>query len=316
MDAETPTTPHHLAPTGTVLKVAHKPFSPEGEINTHILLKGHPLPSPHRDDSLHHTTQPELSWRADACIYCQQCQLVCPRGCLHQTEDGLEIDREACTACGTCAKECPSMALEVQGTLTTAADLLHRIFKQNYTIARKIKHVTIGGGEAGMQTAFCADLLFQLSAMGIPTTLQTSGTAPYENYLPLIAYPATIQYELITTDPELHRQITGYSNQTIQDNLVRFSAEIPPATQLMIRTPLLWEENTQEIHLHQIGEWIKTHLPTKTVWELFEPRYTCEDAVPLTPNDFALIYARAIANYPGEQIHLFDRKNRLIQPFQ
>ncbi|MCB2179556.1 4Fe-4S binding protein [bacterium] len=313
MDAETQTTPHHLAPTGTVLKVEHKPLGAEGDINTHILLKGHPLPSPHREASLHHTTQPELTWRAEACIYCQQCHLACPRGCLHQTDEGMRIDKDTCTACGTCAKECPSMALEVKGIVTTAADLLHKTFKQNYTISRKIKQVTLGGGEPGMQTAFCADLLFQLSAMGIPTTLRTSGIATFENYLPLISYPAVIEYEIITIDTALHRQITGYNNETILDNLLHFSAEIPPATQLVIRTPLLQGENTPEMHLQQIGEWVQAHLPTETRWELFEPRTTCEDITPLSPEAFTEIYARTIAHYPAQQVKMFSRNGRLVQ---
>lgn len=304
---------HHLAPTGTVLKVEHRPLSKEGEINTHILLKGHPLPVPHREEDLHATPNPQLAWYPDRCIYCQQCQVACPRGCLHQTEEGMEIDRDACTACGTCAKECPSMALEIQGMVTTAADLLHKTFKQNYAVSRKIRHVTIGGGEPGMQTAFCADLLFQLSAMGIPTTLQTSGTAPFEHYLPLIAYPARIEYELITTNPTLHQQITGYPNEAILDNLLQFAQEIYPATQLVIHTPLLPGLNTSEAQLGQTARWIRENLPRLPNWALFEPRYICEDASHLSEQTLAAIYRTAISLYPVNQVQLFNWRGSLVQ---
>lgn len=298
--------PHRQAPTGVILKVDHKPHTVEGEINTHILLKGHPLPAPHRDESHHLTTSPELTWHSQSCIYCQQCQLACPRGCLHQTEDNLEIDREICTACGTCVKECPSLALEITGIQTTSADLLHKTFKQNYTIARKIKHVTIGGGEPGMQMAFCADLLFQLSAMGMPTTLQTTGTVPFERYLPLIPYPETIQYELITTDSALHQQITGYDNQTILENLLLVSTEKTTSTQLVIRTPLLAGQNTSAEKLRLVSSWLLAHFPYPPAWELFEPHSTCEEIVPLTVHEFKTIFTSVTAHYPARQVRLFN----------
>ncbi len=301
---------HKPAPTGVILKTEHRPHTIDGEFNTHILLKGHPLPSPLRDASIHHTTSPELKWREKYCIYCQQCQLVCPRGCLHQTEDGLEIDRDACTTCGTCVKQCPSMALEVVGAPITAAELLHQIFDQNYAIARNIKHVTIGGGEPGMQSDFCADLLFQLSAKRMPTTLQTTGTAHLENYLPLIPYPAIIHYELISTDSTLHDQICGYGNETIMENLLRISEAKPTHTFLVIRTPLLRGQNTSSERILQTSSWLKAHFPLLPKWEIFEPTYACEHIHPLSMDEFGQIYAHAAGNYPADLVQLFNRNER------
>lgn len=294
------------APTGVILKVEHRPHTVEGEINTHINLKGHPLPAPHRNQAIHHTISPELTWHSQYCIYCQQCQTVCPRGCLHQAEDGLNIDHENCNTCGTCVKECPSLALEIIGKQTTAADLLHKIFKQNYPLARKIKHVTIGGGEPGLQTAFCADLLFQLSAMGISTTLKTTGTVPFEHYLPLIPFPAFIHFELITTDPVHHKQITGCGNDSILENLTLFTKEITPTAQIVIRTPLLRGQNTSPKLLHQTSTWLKAHFPSPPPWELFEPHSDCEAFIPFTVDEFKTIFASLTSHYPAHRIRLFN----------
>lgn len=313
MTVENNSIPLIQASTGVILKVEHRPHTAEGESNTHFLLKGHPLPAPHRDLSIHRTSSPQLTWHEKYCIYCQQCQQVCPRGCLHQTEDGLAIDRENCIACGDCVKQCPSLALEVTGLQFTAADLLHKTFKQNYTMARKIKHVTVGGGEPGLQSDFCADLLFQLSAMGIPTTLQTTGALPMERYLPLIPYPTVIHYELITTDSILHKQITGYGNDLIMDNLDHFYKEKPPITQLVIRTPLLREQNTTPERLRQIGDWLKAHLPALPTWVLFEPRYVCDEFSPLNIEEIRSVYTSAIAHYPAQLVQIYNWKRILIQ---
>ncbi|MEJ2511656.1 MAG: 4Fe-4S binding protein [Anaerolineales bacterium] len=129
------------APQGTVLSVDHLPLLKGEKIDTHIVLKGHPLPVLWRNSSLHHTTAPELTWKPDNCLYCQQCGEVCPKGCLHITDDGLQIDHEKCDACGDCVKECPSMSLQMLGNRTTAGDLLHKTLKQNYSTAEKIGQI-------------------------------------------------------------------------------------------------------------------------------------------------------------------------------
>ena len=154
---------HPRAPQGTILKVEYIPIPGGEKIEARIILKGSPLISALREDRPHHTAAPELHWISEDCIYCQQCNLVCKHGCLHISDSGLEIDQEACTACADCARECPSLALEIIGESTTAADLLHKILRQNYAIARKIAQITLTGGEPGLQPAFCADLLYQLS---------------------------------------------------------------------------------------------------------------------------------------------------------
>jgi pyruvate ferredoxin oxidoreductase delta subunit len=56
------------------------------------------------------------SWRVfrpvfkhDKCTKCGICSLVCPEGCIEQSEDEFfEADYEFCKGCGLCSDECPA----------------------------------------------------------------------------------------------------------------------------------------------------------------------------------------------------------------
>lgn len=294
---------HVPAVQGTILKVIYVPTASGEQIDAQILLKGSPLLTAWRDDHLHHTIDPELIWHEEDCIYCQQCHAVCEHGCLHLTDEKLEIDRENCTARGACIKECPSMALEIVGEVTTAGDLLHKMLRQNYKIARKISRVTITGGEPGLQPAFCADLIFQLSSAHKYIVLETSGHVPYENLHPLLYHPAEVNFELITVNPILHQRLTGYDNNLILNNLTRLAAEKPPETQLVVRTPLIRDRTATQAELTATGNWMAANLlPDLPDWELFEPVAICEDTIPFTAVERAQILGWARQVYPPDKV--------------
>ena len=268
----TPSSSHlQPAPQGTILGVEHIPTTHGEKIHTRILLKGHPLPTLWRGADIHLTCAPELHWDADRCLYCQQCDQVCPKGCLHQGDAGLEIDRIHCDTCGDCVKECPSKALEMIGLRTTAGELLHKTLKQNYPTARKICQMTICGGEPGWQSAFCADLLFQIAAAGIPSRLDTSGQAAFEGLLPLLAIPDQINFDLVSPNRDTHLQITGQDNHLILENLLKVCQEITPPTSLQVRTPLIRSQTATEAEITRTGNWLAEHLlPHCLHWQLFE----------------------------------------------
>jgi pyruvate formate lyase activating enzyme len=301
----------HQAPQGTILEVKHSPLLNGEKIHTSIILKGHPLPVIWRNTNTHHTSAPELQWKEENCIYCQQCSQVCQSGCLHTSDDGLEIDDENCDLCGSCLKECPSMALEIVGKKTTAGELLHKTLKQNYSTARKIAQFSITGGEPGLQTAFCADLLFQIGAAGIPAIMETSGLAPFDQLLPLLSLPIQISYELITPNDQMHTRLTGYGNTLILENLEKVSNEISRPTKLVVRTPLIRDETAAKTPLSETGLWLTTHLiPTCHRWELFEPLSICNEITPFSDQEWIQIGQWAVASgFPEEKIRLISRNN-------
>ena len=62
------------------------------------------------------------SWRvfmpkfdASACSKCGMCQLVCPEGCISETEEKEFVpDYDYCKGCGLCAEECPKKAISME----------------------------------------------------------------------------------------------------------------------------------------------------------------------------------------------------------
>ena len=200
------------------------------------------------------------------------------------------------------------MSLKILGNRTTAGDLLHKILKQNYGTAEKICLITITGGEPGMQSAFCADLLFQIETAGIPAVLDTSGLAHYDHLLPLLSRPVQIRYELISANNQLHTHITGYGNSLILQNLKKVSQEIHPPSKLIVRTPLIPDKTATEVEIHQTGKWLADHvMPNCHVWELFEPKIVCDEIFTFSDQDWTHIRSWAEGSgVPAEKINCSD----------
>ncbi len=62
------------------------------------------------------------SWRvfmpkfdSATCSKCGMCQLVCPEGCIRETEEKEFVpDYDYCKGCGLCAEECPKKAITME----------------------------------------------------------------------------------------------------------------------------------------------------------------------------------------------------------
>jgi pyruvate ferredoxin oxidoreductase delta subunit len=51
----------------------------------------------------------------EKCTKCGMCALVCPEGCVLETEEGMfQPDLEYCKGCGLCAEVCPKSAIRME----------------------------------------------------------------------------------------------------------------------------------------------------------------------------------------------------------
>ena len=61
------------------------------------------------------------SWRVfkphfnhEKCTKCGMCRMICPEGCIAETEEGVTPDYSYCKGCGLCAAECPVSAITME----------------------------------------------------------------------------------------------------------------------------------------------------------------------------------------------------------
>lgn len=101
--------------------------------------------------------------------------------------------------------------------------------------------VTFTGGEPTMQYEELKALLTRLHGEGIHTALENNGTSPrLAELLPLIDY---LMIDLKQTSDEVHKKITGVSNQWVLKNLIRI---LQSGRQAAIRIPLIHGFNDSE----------------------------------------------------------------------
>lgn len=67
--------------------------------------------------SMHAIGHGALTWNAEKCEFCSQCQEVCPLECIEFAEGrDFSYNDAKCWRCGRCVRVCPSDAIEFEGT--------------------------------------------------------------------------------------------------------------------------------------------------------------------------------------------------------
>ena len=104
--------------------------------------------------------------------------------------------------------------------------------------------VTLSGGECLLQASFCAELLRALKAEGIRTAVDTCGAVPQVEIEKGLPFTDVFLYDLKAATPELHRALTGVSNEQIF-SILRFLVE--KGARIEIRVPFVPEKNGCEM---------------------------------------------------------------------
>jgi pyruvate formate lyase activating enzyme len=110
--------------------------------------------------------------------------------------------------------------------------------------------MTISGGEPLAQFGFTRELLARARAEGLHTALDTCGFAPQAHYAELLPLVDLFLYDIKTTDPVRHRELTGQPLELIHANL-RFLSD--SGARLFLRCPLVPGVNDSDAELAGIA---------------------------------------------------------------
>ncbi len=145
-----------------------------------------------------------------------------------------------------------------KGTEYSADELLKRAVRYRSYWGQE-GGITVSGGEPLLQIDFVTELFEKAHAMGIHTTLDTSGNPftreePYfSKFKKLMEVTDLLLVDIKHIDDEQHKILTGQSNKNILD-MVRYLSDIKKP--IWIRHVLVPERSDKDEYLHKLREFI------------------------------------------------------------
>ncbi|MDO4387582.1 MAG: glycyl-radical enzyme activating protein [Eubacteriales bacterium] len=204
--------------TGTVFNIQRFCVNDGPGIRTTVFLKGCPLSCAWCHNPESKSPRPELFYDADKCVSCGRCVSLCPQKA-HLMENGRhQLRRESCVRCMACAEtHCPALA--AAGETRRAEDIMAEVLRDRPFYQASGGGMTLSGGEPFFQEAFALDLLRLAREAQVHTCVETCGFAPLSLLEQAARWVDLFLYDIKLTDPALHRQWTGVSNDRILENL-------------------------------------------------------------------------------------------------
>lgn len=213
-------------------------------IRTTVFFKGCPLKCVwcHNPEGI--GFKPQLAYYKDKCIGCGECLFVCHTGAHNITDKGHVFDRQKCEACGNCKEVCLGDALMFYGKEMTVEEIVSVVLEDREFYETSGGGVTLSGGECLMQADFCAELLKRLKEASIHTAVDTCGFVSREIVNKVIDFTDVFLYDVKAFDNDVHIKCTGYTNDTILDNLKYIDN---CGKNIEIRIPYVPEHNSGQI---------------------------------------------------------------------
>lgn len=236
--------------TGTVFNIQRFCVNDGPGIRTTVFLKGCPLSCAWCHNPESKSPRPELFYDADQCVSCGRCVSLCPQKA-HLMENGRhQLRRESCVRCMACAEtHCPALA--AAGETRRAEDVMAEVLRDRPFYQASGGGMTLSGGEPFFQEAFALKLLRLAREAQVHTCVETCGFAPLSLLEQAARWVDLFLYDIKLTDPALHRQWTGVSNDRILENL---RALDKMGAKTVLRCPVIPGVNDTPAHFQGVAK--------------------------------------------------------------
>ena len=221
---------------GTVFDIKEFSVYDGPGIRVTVFLKGCPLRCKwcHNPEGLSPTPEVMVS---SGCMECGACHVARCR----------KAAGDSCTGCGECVTKCPNALRKVSGKAYTPKELADAVMK-NAIFLTDGGGVTFSGGEPTMQADFLCETM---SLIPLHKTVQTCGYCKSDTFERVLGLADLIFFDIKHTDPALHKEYTGVSNELIFKNLELLKASKKP---FICRIPLVKGVNDSAENLRATAE--------------------------------------------------------------
>ncbi len=241
-------------------------------IRTVVFFKGCPLSCVWCHNPECRSAAVEISFDPKACIGCNACMDICPRGALSR-DNPHYIDRDRCDLCFGCIDSCPSEALTRVGVEMEMEEVLSNILKDKPFFDTSGGGVTLSGGEPGLYMEYVSGLLRVLKEEGVHTLIETCGLFNYTRFEELILpHVDAIYMDIKIHDPEAHKRYCGVGNDIIFHNFLTILASSKDRdVEILPRTPLIPGITDSEANLVAIANFLRENKVEKVQLLAYNP---------------------------------------------
>ena len=273
-------------------------------IRTIVFLKGCPLSCLWCCNPESQRKEPDVMYDAKKCIGCGKCMKACQHGAIGPGNETW-VDRSKCVGCGECVNVCPTGALTLKGEVMTVSEVIHVLRRDAHYFRKSGGGVTLSGGEPLMQWKYARELLKACKAQGWDTAIETTGYGSEEAIEAVIPYLDLVLLDCKSTDPVVHKRVTGVSNELIQKNARKI---VSMANKVIIRVPTITTVNESEEVFHRIAEYAKSlgvdtvhvlpyHTLGQSKYEMLGKAYAMGYEIKSLPREEAAVYQQIVESH-------------------
>ncbi len=154
------------------------------------------------------------------CNYCGICADACPTQSLAVNNEKKQIryNEATCTHCDTCLKVCPENSSPFYKKMS-----IENLISKILDVKDFISGITVSGGEVMLQTEFLVQLFTTIKnhpeLQHLSILVDSNGNVTKENWESIINLADGFMIDLKAYSPQIHKQITGFTNEKIIDSI-------------------------------------------------------------------------------------------------